>query len=60
MDIKYKPKSFRLNEKTLERLENLKIKSGKSWNILFKNLLDLEKQYGMPEMLARRDDKKNT
>lgn len=36
---KYKAYSFRLNEKTIKRLKELK-KRGKSWNLIFKELVD--------------------
>jgi hypothetical protein len=45
-NLEYNLKSFRLSDITIGRLKNIKDKSGESWNILFKQLLDLENKYG--------------
>jgi hypothetical protein len=41
-DKQYKGKTFKLDDITVKRLEELKVKTGKSWNLLF---LDLIKEY---------------
>lgn len=39
-DKKYRGYCFKLNEKTIKRLRELKRKKGLSWNIIFKDLLE--------------------
>ena len=38
--IEYKAFSFKLNNKTYEKLKILKLKSGKSWNLFIYNLIE--------------------
>lgn len=42
--LKYKAYSFRLSEETKKQLEERRIKSAKSWNLFFKELLN--EKYG--------------
>ena len=60
-DLHYKVKQFRLGESTMENLQNIKLKTGLSWNMLFTNLINLEKKYGMQKVsLGNRDKKSQT
>jgi predicted DNA-binding protein len=43
--IRYRSYSFRLNDKTWERLKEMKKESGKSWNLFIFLLVNLNEKY---------------
>ena len=44
-DLEYKPKGYRLNDKTIENLAELKKELGLSYNLLFAKLINNYKKY---------------
>ena len=42
---KYKPYAYKLNNKTASNLKKQKIKSGKTWNLFFVDMLKAYGQY---------------
>lgn len=45
--MKYKNKSFKLNKETIKNLERIKEKEGKTWNMIFLNLIKLYNKSNM-------------
>lgn len=46
----YNIKHFRLSEKTIKNLEEIKTKHNLTWNLVFTGLIQLNKKHGLPDI----------
>lgn len=56
-DLHYKVHSFRLNEKTVKELKNIKVLLDTSYNLAFRELIQKYKKYEKKKIQQQRGDR---